>query len=131
MVKVVNIEYKNHPIYEGVDGYRAELDYIYESDKRNTFLTQLCSKLENNTLILVNHISHGVNLSEYLIFAAGGKSFVRTVQSIGRGLRKHDSKDKLVIFDISDRLRYGIRHSEKRKEIYQREKIKYVEKNIS
>ena len=185
VVKVVNIEYKNHPIYEGVDGYRAELDYIYESDKRNTFLTQLCSKLENNTLILVNHISHGVNLSEYLtqcedkqvyfirgevevdtredikrimeketnvicvamssifstgvniknihniIFAAGGKSFVRTVQSIGRGLRKHDSKDKLVIFDISDRLRYGIRHSEKRKEIYQREKIKYVEKNIS
>jgi len=185
VVKVVNIEYQNHPIYQGVDGYRAELDYIYESDRRNTFLTQLCSKLENNTLILVNHISHGVNLSEYLtqcedkqvyfirgevevdtredikrimeketnvicvamssifstgvniknihniIFAAGGKSFVRTVQSIGRGLRKHDSKDKLVIFDICDRLRYGIRHSEKRKEIYEREKIKYVEKNIS
>ena len=77
--------------------------------------------------------STGVNIKNIhnIIFAAGGKSFVRTVQSIGRGLRKHDSKDKLVIFDICDRLRYGIRHSEKRKEIYEREKIKYVEKNIS
>ena len=77
--------------------------------------------------------STGVNIKNIhnIIFAAGGKSFVRTVQSIGRGLRKHDSKDKLVIFDISDRLRYGIRHSEKRKEIYEREKIKYVENNIS
>ncbi len=185
VVKIVNLEYQNHPVYQGVNGYRSELDYIYESERRNTFLKQLLSKLDNNTLLLVNHIKHGEQLLEYfndikdkrvyfirgevevdererikkimesnsnviciaisaifstginiknihnIVFAAGGKSFVRTVQSIGRGLRKHDTKDKLVIFDICDRLRYGIRHSEKRKEIYDREKIKYIEKNIS
>jgi superfamily II DNA or RNA helicase len=183
-VKVLNLEYNTPPRYLSDNAYKEELDFIYESDFRNTFLTKLCGKLENNTLILVNHIAQGVILSEYLtqcvnkqiyfirgevevetrddikkimekdnnvicvamssifstgvniknlhniIFAAGGKSFIRTVQSVGRGLRKHASKNKLVIFDICDRLRYGIRHCEKRKEIYDTEKIKYSETNI-
>ena len=183
-VKILNLEYNTPPRYLTDNAYREELDFIYESHFRNTFLTKLCSKLENNTLILVNHISQGVELSEYLtecenkqiyfirgevevetredikrimekdnnvicvamssifstgvniknlhniIFAAGGKSFIRTVQSVGRGLRKHASKNKLVIFDICDNLRYGLRHCEKRKDIYKAEKIKYTESKI-
>ena len=76
--------------------------------------------------------STGVNIKNIhnIIFASGGKSFIRTVQSIGRGLRKHNLKSKLIIFDICDRLRYGIRHCEKRKEIYEKEKIKFTETNI-
>ena len=66
-----------------------------------------------------------------IIFASGGKSFIRTVQSIGRGLRKHDSKDKLIIFDICDQLNYGIAHCDKRKSIYDKEKILYKEVDIS
>ena len=76
--------------------------------------------------------STGINIKNLhnIVFAAGGKSFIRTVQSIGRGLRKHSSKNKLIIFDLCDRLRYGIRHCEKRKDIYDTEKIKYTETNI-
>ena len=183
-VKVLNLEYNTPPRYLSDNAYREELDFIYESDFRNSFLAKLCGKLDNNTLILVNHIKHGELLKVYLdtltnkqvyfirgeveveerekikkimekdanvvciaisaifstgvniknlhniIFASGGKSFIRTVQSIGRGLRKHASKNKLIIFDICDRLRYGIRHCEKRKEIYDNEKIKYNETNI-
>ena len=183
-VKILNLDYNTPPRYLSDNAYKEELDFIYESHFRNTFLTKLCDKLENNTLILVNHISQGVILSEYLtqckdkqvyfirgevevdtredikrimekdnnvlcvamssifstgvniknlhniIFAAGGKSFIRTVQSVGRGLRKHSSKNKLIIFDICDNLRYGLRHCEKRKEIYDREKIKYTESKI-
>ena len=183
-VKVLNLEYNIPPRYLSDNAYREELDFIYESDFRNSFLAKLCGKLDNNTLILVNHIKHGELLKVYLdtltnkqvyfirgeveveerekikkimekdanvvciaisaifstgvniknlhniIFASGGKSFIRTVQSIGRGLRKHASKNKLIIFDICDRLRYGIRHCEKRKEIYDNEKIKYNETNI-
>ena len=183
-VKVLNLEYRIPPRYLSDNKYREELDYIYESPFRNTFLSKLCNKLENNTLILVNHIKHGLELEEYLknsedkqvyfirgeveveerdkikkimekdsnviciamssifstgvniknlhniIFAAGGKSFIRTVQSVGRGLRKHASKNKLVIFDICDNLRYGLRHCEKRKDIYETEKIKYTESKI-
>lgn len=183
-VKVLNLEYNTPPPYNTNNYYREELDFIYESAFRNDFLTKLCDKLDNNTLILVNHIKHGELLEEYLntllnkqvyfirgevevekrekikkimetdtnvvciaisaifstginiknlhniIFASGGKSFIRTVQSIGRGLRKHTLKSKLLIFDVGDRLRYGIRHCEKRKEIYDTEKIKYTETNI-
>jgi superfamily II DNA or RNA helicase len=64
------------------------------------------------------------------MFAAGGKAFIRTVQSIGRGLRLHPSKSKLYIFDLVDNLRYGNEHGEVRKMIYQREKIQFSEKNI-
>lgn len=183
-VKIINLSYKYSPVYDGVNGYRSELEFIYESERRNLFLQKLLTKLENNSLILVNHIKHGEALLEYLqsikgkdvyfirgeveveerdkikkimeqrnnviciaisaifstgvniknihniIFAAGGKSFIRTVQSIGRGLRKHSSKNRLTIFDICDQLRYGIRHCDKRKQIYDKEKIKYVEKDI-
>jgi superfamily II DNA or RNA helicase len=183
-VKVLNLEYNTVPRYDTDDHYRGELDFIYENPFRNEFLTKLCDKLDNNTLILVNHLKHGELLKEYfdtlpnkqvyfirgevdvekrekikkimetdtnvvcvaisaifstginiknlhnIIFASGGKSFIRTVQSIGRGLRKHDLKSKLIIFDVCDRLRYGIRHCEKRKEIYEKEKIKFTETNI-
>ena len=183
-VKILNLDYCIPPPYNSDNYYREELDYIYESHFRNDFITKLCSKLENNTLILVNHLKHGHYLTDFLetipnkriyfirgevdveerdtikkimekntnvicvamsaifstginiknlhniIFASGGKSFIRTVQSIGRGLRKHNLKSKLIIFDVCDRLRYGIRHCEKRKEIYEKEKIKFTETNI-
>jgi superfamily II DNA or RNA helicase len=65
-----------------------------------------------------------------ILFAAGGKSFIRTVQSIGRGLRLNENKEELVIIDIADKLEYGIEHSNKRKEIYNNEKIMYSEYTI-
>jgi len=93
--------------------------------------------MERETNIVVVAISAifatGVNIKNLhnIIFASGGKSFIRTVQSIGRGLRKHDSKDKLIIFDICDQLNYGIAHCDKRKSIYDKEKILYKEVDIS
>jgi superfamily II DNA or RNA helicase len=74
----------------------------------------------------------GINIKNIhtIIFAAGGKSFVRTVQAIGRGLRKHKTKTKLFLIDIVDRLFYGEQHSVKRCETYLSEKIKYKIKEI-
>lgn len=178
-VKIMNINYSPRPHFSGPTGYRDELEYIYNHDRRNTIIQSLVRKLPNNTLIMVNHIAHGDIIMEYLeqiegkevyfiqgsveveerdrikaimeketnvvvvaisaifatgvnvknlhniIFASGGKSFIRTVQSIGRGLRKHDSKDKLVIFDMVDELNYGMAHGDKRKDIYEKERIRY------
>jgi len=71
--------------------------------------------------------STGINVKNlhYIVFAGGGKAKIKTVQSIGRGLRLHINKDKLIIFDISDQLYYGIQHTSKRKQIYEKEKIQY------
>lgn len=94
------------------------------------------AKMENQDDIICIAISAifstGVNIKNLhnIIFAAGGKSFVRTVQSIGRGLRKHKTKDKLIIIDLADNLQYGKQHSEKRKAIYNKEKIKFTEKDV-
>ena len=80
--------------------------------------------MENNNNVVCIAISSifstGVNIKNLhmILFAAGGKSFIRTVQSIGRGLRLNENKDELVIIDIADKLEYGIEHSNKRKEIY-------------
>lgn len=67
----------------------------------------------------------GINIKNLhnIIFAAGGKAFIRTVQSIGRGLRKHSSKTLLQIFDLCDQLKYSKEHAEARYNIYNSEKI--------
>jgi superfamily II DNA or RNA helicase len=84
---------------------------------------------DNNVIcIAISAIfSTGVNVKNLhnIVFAAGGKSFIRTVQSIGRGLRKHSLKEKLFIFDICDNLRYGMKHFKERIDIYNKEKIQY------
>jgi superfamily II DNA or RNA helicase len=74
--------------------------------------------------------STGINVKNLhmLMFASGGKSFIRTVQAIGRGLRKHLSKQTFTIIDICDILHYGGEHGARRIAIYDKEKI--VHKSI-
>lgn len=75
--------------------------------------------------------STGVNLHRLhnLVFAAAGKSKIRTLQSIGRGLRTHASKTHITLFDVVDDLRVGQRrnytwrHAELRSALYAEEKF--------
>lgn len=104
---------------------RGEVD-VEERDK----VKKIMESNNNVICIAISAIfSTGVNIKNLhmIVFAAGGKSFIRTVQSIGRGLRLSDNKDKLVIIDIADNLDYGKEHSVKRKEIYNNEKIEFNE----
>ena len=74
----------------------------------------------------------GINIKNLhnLIFAMPGKAKIRILQSIGRGLRLHEHKTKLTIFDIADVLYYGSRHLEHRLELYEEENINYAIKEI-
>lgn len=54
----------------------------------------------------------------HVIFLFAGKSVIRIKQSIGRGLRLHDSKDKVTIYDLADNLKYGKNHLLERMKIY-------------
>jgi len=73
--------------------------------------------------------STGVNLRRLhnLVFAAAGKSKIRTLQSIGRGLRTHASKTHITLYDIVDDLRIGQRrnyawkHAQERSMLYAQE----------
>jgi len=47
-----------------------------------------------------------------------GKGFIRTIQSIGRGIRKAKDKDFLNVFDVCGTTKYSKRHLPKRKAFY-------------
>jgi superfamily II DNA or RNA helicase len=91
-------------------------------------------EMENDiiTIAMSSIFSTGINIKNIhnIMFVAGGKSFIRTVQSIGRGLRLHTSKNKLRIIDVYDNMKYSERHAEERKRIYEKEEILYREKSI-
>lgn len=47
-----------------------------------------------------------------------GKGFVRTIQSIGRGIRRAEDKDFVNVFDICATTKYSKQHLPKRKKFY-------------
>lgn len=53
-----------------------------------------------------------------LVLLEAGQSFVRTIQSVGRGLRKAKDKDYIRIIDICSSLFFSNRHLGKRKRYY-------------
>ena len=78
-------------------------------------------KSDGNLLIAQNAVmSTGVNIKRLsnLVFLTSSKSFVRTIQSIGRTLRLHYSKDKAHLIDISWNTKYSQKHLEERLKIY-------------
>ena len=85
---------------------------------------------DNNNVVCIAIsaiFSTGVNIRNLhmIIFASGGKSFIRTIQSIGRGLRLNPNKEKLIIIDLADNIKYSSAHAIRRQEIYTQEKIQY------
>ncbi len=62
----------------------------------------------------------GINIPRIfnLVLFEAGKSFVRVIQSIGRGIRKADDKDFVNVYDICSSMKYSKRHLTKRKEYY-------------
>ena len=66
-----------------------------------------------------------------IIFAAIGKARIKIIQSIGRSLRLHHSKEIATIFDIADSsLTYGFKHYQERKRLYDSEKIPVIENKL-
>jgi superfamily II DNA or RNA helicase len=62
----------------------------------------------------------GINIPRIfnLVLVEPGKSFVRVIQSIGRGIRKADDKDFVTIHDLCASTKYSKRHLTERKRFY-------------
>lgn len=57
-----------------------------------------------------------------LIIAGAGKSHIRLLQQVGRGLRKKAGENRVTIIDFIDTAnKYLVKHANKRKKIYQEE----------
>jgi superfamily II DNA or RNA helicase len=62
----------------------------------------------------------GINIPRIfnLVMIEAGKSFVRVIQSIGRGIRKAADKDFVQIYDLTSSMKFSARHLTKRKGFY-------------
>jgi superfamily II DNA or RNA helicase len=62
----------------------------------------------------------GINIPRIfnLVLVEPGKSFVRVIQSIGRGIRKAEDKDHVQIWDVTSTCKFSKRHLTKRKAYY-------------
>jgi superfamily II DNA or RNA helicase len=62
----------------------------------------------------------GINIPRIfnLVLVEPGKSFVRVIQSIGRGIRKAEDKDHVQIWDVTSTCKFAKRHLTKRKVFY-------------
>jgi superfamily II DNA or RNA helicase len=119
---------KKHAPNKQVYFVRGEVE-IEERDR----IRKLMEEHKDVIVVAISKIfSTGINIKNlhYIIFACGGKAKIKIVQSIGRGLRLHKDKDKLIIFDIADNTHYSMRHAEKRKQLYDKENIPFTQKDI-
>jgi superfamily II DNA or RNA helicase len=62
----------------------------------------------------------GINIPRIfnLVLLEPGKSFVRVIQSIGRGIRKAEDKDFVQIWDLTSTSKFSKRHLRERKKFY-------------
>ena len=70
----------------------------------------------------------GINIPRIfnLVLVEPGKSFVRVIQSIGRGIRKAEDKDFVQIWDITSTCKFAKRHITKRKQFYKEAKYNFT-----
>jgi superfamily II DNA or RNA helicase len=74
----------------------------------------------------------GINIPRIfnLVLVEPGKSFVRVIQSIGRGIRKAEDKDYVQIWDITSTCRFAKRHLAKRKTYYREAEYPFTQEQL-
>lgn len=126
---------------------------IQQKAKKNCYL--ICGKTEiddreqirkivdkgNNSVLVASYgtCSTGINIKNIhaIIFASPSKSVIRVLQSIGRGLRKSETKDKVTVFDLGDDMswksyrNHALRHLDERLTIYTNEGFQFEKTRIN
>ena len=92
-------------------------------------------EIENDAIVVASYgtFSTGINIRNLhnIIFAMPTKSSIRTLQSIGRGLRQSEGKEIATLYDIADDLRYKkhmnytLKHFVERTKIYNNEQFPF------
>lgn len=133
------VEKHGKPLYELINNKAHEGRKVFlvyggtESNEREEI--RAITERETDAIIVASFgvFSTGVSIRNLhnVIFASPSKSRIRNLQSIGRGLRKSDTKDRATLYDISDDLswkshkNYTIKHAVERIKIYAEEGFDY------
>jgi superfamily II DNA or RNA helicase len=114
-----------------------------EADERERIRKLIESK--NGAIIIATYktMSTGVNIKKlhHVVFFSSYKAKITILQSIGRGLRTHETKSKVQIWDVVDdmrittgpnkRLNYSYKHFKSRLNYYKEEGFAYNENIIT
>jgi superfamily II DNA or RNA helicase len=91
-----------------------------KSTKRKEHYKEI--NLADNAVMIATYgtTSTGISINRIfnLVLLEPGRSFVRVLQSIGRGLRKADDKESVNIYDIASKCKFSSRHLLKRRKFY-------------
>jgi superfamily II DNA or RNA helicase len=112
-----------------VRGLNHGVHYIHGgSDKDDREAIRKIMEENENQIVIASSgtMSTGANIKNLhnLIFASPSKARIKILQSVGRALRLHDSKDVATLYDIADDLRtgkklnYSLQHFGERVKIY-------------
>jgi superfamily II DNA or RNA helicase len=114
-----------------------EADFVQgsmKSDDRKIAYKEINEATNSITIATYGVAAVGINIPRIfnMVLLEPGKSFVRVIQSIGRGVRVAKDKDFVQIWDITSRCKFSKRHLTERKKFYKDaeypfsiEKVKY------
>jgi superfamily II DNA or RNA helicase len=110
-----------------------------DKDIREEYKKKMEAGVEVVIVASYGTFSTGISINKIhnIFFTESFKSEVIIRQSIGRGLRKHKSKDSVNIIDFVDDLsspdwdNYLIRHAKARQKIYREQKFPFEVKNVT
>jgi len=139
LVLFSRVETHGQPLYELINNSiknDRKVFYVHGGvDAEERERIREITETEKNAIIVASYgtFSTGINIKNLhnVIFASPSKSRIRNLQSIGRVLRKGDSKTQAVLYDIADdithlsRRNYTLNHLIERIKIYNEEKFNY------
>ena len=104
--------------------------FISGQDKAKDRKEQYSSFSDDGKILVASYgiAAVGIDVSRIfnLILLEPGKSFVRVIQSIGRGVRTAADKDFVNIYDITSTAKYSKKHLTERKRFYKEEKYPFT-----
>ena len=103
-----------------------------KSDKRKEEYKDHATSNDKITVATYGVAAVGINIPRIfnLVLLEPGKSFVRVIQSIGRGIRKAEDKDFVQIWDITSTCKFAKRHLTTRKKFYKEAKYPFTSQKI-
>jgi len=131
LILIDKIEKEGIPLLEELQNSFPDKEVVFlsgkdKSDIRDEWRKEMNTRKDIVCIATFPIFQQGVNIPSLrtIILGSSTKSYIRVIQSLGRVLRKHVSKDLggAELYDICDNVKYMKDHSSKRNRHYVKEK---------
>jgi superfamily II DNA or RNA helicase len=104
-----------------------------KSKNRKEHYDEVADTMDKTIIATYGVAAVGINIPRIfnLVLIEPGKSFVRVIQSIGRGIRKAQDKDHVQIWDVTGNCKFAKRHLTKRKQFYKEANYPYTIEKVN